>query len=107
MAPGQSLETFGLTSEIAAPLIHDSQTIAEFYFRLEVKSAEINGTYKDILKEKVIPHVWILVGGDNNKDLNLTVSTLTQGTEKQVAIDRVLKFLDDPSNNSSYLSQGY
>lgn len=103
LAPGQSLETFGLTSEIAAPLIHDSQTIAEFYSRLEAKSAEINDTYKDILKEKVIPHVWILVGGDNNKDLNLTVSTLTQGTEKQVDIDRVLKFLDDPSNNAAYL----
>ncbi|MGL6324094.1 hypothetical protein ACSZMP_13635 [Aeromonas rivipollensis] len=55
------------------------------------------------MKEKTIPRVWILVGGDNNQDLNLTVSTLTQGTEKQIDIDRVLKFVDDPTNNSAYL----
>jgi len=103
LATGQSLETFGLTEEIVSPLISDSETIAEFYSRLEAKSAEINETYKDILKEKVIPHIWVLVGGDNNQDLNLTVSTLTQGTEKQIDIDRVIKFLDDPSNDSAYL----
>lgn len=103
LAPGQTLETFGLTKEVARSLIIDSETIAEFYSRLESKSAEINDTYKDILKEKIVPRVWILVGGDSNQDLNLTVSTLTQGTEKQVDIDRVLKFLDDPTNNSAYL----
>ncbi|MFM5507849.1 hypothetical protein ACET6U_02570 [Aeromonas rivipollensis] len=103
LAPGQSLETFGLTKDVAQPLISESETIAEFYSRLEAKSVEINDTYKDILKEKTIPRVWILVGGDNNQDLNLTVSTLTQGTEKQIDIDRVLKFVDDPTNNSAYL----
>lgn len=103
LAPGQTLETFGLTKDVAYPLIAESETIAEFYSRLEAKSAEINDLYKDILKEKVLPRVWILVGGDNNQDLNLTVSTLTQGTEKQIDIDRVLKFLDDPTNNSAYL----
>lgn len=103
LAPGQTLETFGLTKEVTRSLISESETIAEFYSRLEAKSAEINDTYKDILKEKVIPRVWILVGGDVSQDLNLTVSTLTQGTEKQIDIDRVLKFLDDPSNDSAYL----
>lgn len=103
LEPGQTLETFGLTKEVTNSLIAESETIAEFYSRLEAKSAEINDTYKDILKEKVIPKVWILVGGDENQDLNLTVSTLTQGTEKQIDIDRVLKFLDDPSNDSAYL----
>ncbi|SEG59301.1 hypothetical protein [Marinobacterium lutimaris] len=103
LAPGQTLETFGLTKEVTRSLISESETIAEFYSRLEAKSTEINDTYKDILKEKVIPRVWILVGGDVSQDLNLTVSTLTQGTEKQIDIDRVLKFLDDPSNGSAYL----
>lgn len=103
LEPGQTLETFGLTKEVARSLITESETIAEFYSRLEAKSAEINDTYKDILKEKIVPRVWILVGGDINQDLNLTVSTLTQGTEKQIDIDRVLKFLDDPSNDSAYL----
>ena len=103
LAPGQTLETFGLTKDVAHSLISESETIAEFYSRLEAKSAEINDLYNDILKEKVLPRVWILVGGDNNQDLNLTVSTLTQGTEKQIDIDRVLKFLDDPTNNSAYL----
>lgn len=103
LAPGQTLETFGLTKDVARSLISESETIAEFYSLLEAKSAEINDTYRDILKEKVIPRVWILVGGDINQDLNLTVSTLTQGTDKQIDIDRVLKFLDDPDNDSAYL----
>lgn len=102
-SPGQSLETFGLTTDIVNPLVSASETISEFYSRLEDKSAEINGLYQDILKDRVIPKVWILVAGDNNKDLNLTVAHLTQGTEKQIDIDRILAFLDNPGKDAAYL----
>ncbi len=46
-----------------------------------------------------------LVGGDDAKDLNLTVATLTQGTQKQVDIDRILAFLDDPNLDAAYLKE--
>ncbi|MEZ6143609.1 MAG: hypothetical protein R3B84_23845 [Zavarzinella sp.] len=102
---GGSLEVFGLTKDVAEPLAVESQTIAEFYTRLEQKSAEINEHYREILKDKTVPSVWILVGGDDARDLNLTIATLTQGTQKQVDIDRLLTFLDDPELDAGYLKE--
>lgn len=102
---GQSLEVFGLTSHEVKPLAAKSETISEFFSLLEAGSAEINGFYKDLLKERVIPSVWILVGGDVSKDLNLTVATLTQGTQKTVDIDRIVRFLEDPSLDAAYLKE--
>ena len=100
---GQSLETFGLTPDIIAPLLSESETISEFYSRLEARSAEINEYYLDILKEKNIPSVWILVGGDDSRELSLTINTLTQGTEKLVDIDRIISYLDNPEQDAAYL----
>jgi hypothetical protein len=102
---GQSLEVFGLTSDKINPLSARSATISEFFSMLEAKSVEINGFYQDLLKQRIIPSVWILVGGDISKDLNLTVATLTQGTQKTVDIDRVVKYLEDPSLDALYLKE--
>ena len=102
---GGSLEVFGLTKDVALPLAEEAETIAEYYTRLEQRSGEINDRYREILKDKTVPSVWILVGGDDAKDLNLTVATLTQGTQKQVDIDRLLTYLDDPKLDAAYLKE--
>ena len=102
---GDGLETFGLTAAEVTPLVSESETIAEFYSRLEARAAEITGRYKDLLKDKPIPSVWILVGGDDSRELNLTVASLTQGTSKQVDIDRITKFLDEPDLDAAYLKE--
>lgn len=102
---GDGLEAFGITSAEATPLISESETIAEFYSRIETKAAEITGRYKDLLKDKPIPSVWILVGGDDSRELNLTVASLTQGTNKSIDIDRITKFLDSPDLDAAYLKE--
>lgn len=102
---GDGLEVFGITPDIASPLIAESETIAEFYSRLETKAAEVTGRYKDLLKDKPIPSVWILVGGDDSRELNLTVASLTQGVKKFIDIDRVTNFLDDPKLDAAYLKE--
>lgn len=102
---GDGLEAFGITAAEATPLISESETIAEFYSRLEAKAAEITGRYKDLLKDKPIPSVWILVGGDDSRELNLTVASLTQGTNKSIDIDRITKFLDSPDLDAAYLKE--
>src|ERR1017187_4187729 len=100
---GQSLEAFGLGSDVTAPLLQDSDTISQFYGHLEARSQEINNTFGDTVKDRKIPSIWILVGGDDNRELSLTVATLTQGTEKRVDIDRMLAVLDTPDSNTVYL----
>lgn len=102
---GDGLETFGITETEASPLISESETIAEFYSRLETKAAEITGRYKDLLKDKPIPSVWVLVGGDDSRELNLTVASLTQGIGKAIDIDRITNFLDNPSLDAAYLKE--
>lgn len=100
---GQSLESFGLTQSSIDPLLQEASTISEFYSLLEAESAEINDYYRDLLHEKTIPSVWILVGGDDSRELNLTVATLTQGIEKRVDIDRLISYLDNPDLDAAYL----
>jgi len=102
---GDGLEAFGLDEETLNSLVAESETIAEFYSRLEQKSSEITGRYRDILKDKTIPSVWVLVAGDDSRALNLTVATLTQGVKKYVDVDRVTNYLDDPASDALYLSE--
>lgn len=102
---GDGLETFGITDDLARPLLQESETIAEFYSRLEAKAAEITGRYKDLLKDKPIPSVWVLVGGDDSRELNLTVASLTQGIGKAIDIDRITNFLDNPALDAAYLKE--
>jgi hypothetical protein len=105
ISPGQSLETFGLIHEVVQPILEESETISEFYSRLEHKSSEVNALYRDILKDRTIPKVWIVVAGDRNQELNLTVANLTTGNEKLVDIDRIIDYLDDPDSEAAYLTE--
>lgn len=103
LSRGQGLEAFGLGRSKSEELARDSETISEFYTRLEQASADINDTYQDILKDRPIPRIWILVAGDDSRAIDLTVATLTQGTERRIDIDRLCEFLDNPSLDAAYL----
>jgi hypothetical protein len=102
---GDGLEAFGLTEDLVSPLVQESETIAEFYSRLEEKASEITGRYRDLLKDKPVPSVWILVGGDDSRELNLTVASLTQGVNKAIDIDRITNYLDNPESDAAYLKE--
>jgi len=100
---GQGLEAFGLGQAIAYPLLHASETLSQFYGYLESKSQELNNQLGDTLKERRLPSIWILVGGDDTRELSLTVANLTQGTEKRIDIDRIIAVLDANDAGSGYL----
>jgi cytochrome c5 len=97
------LEAFGLGVEVVQPLIQKSETISQFFGYLEAKSQELNNAFGDTLKERRIPSVWILVGGDDTRELNLTVANLTQGTEKRIDVDRMIDILDSNDAQTGYL----
>ena len=100
---GQGLEAFGLGENVAQPMLQVSETISQFYGYLEMKSQELNNSFGDTLKERRLPSVWILVGGDDTRELSLTVANLTQGTEKRIDIDRIIAVLDATDSTSGYL----
>lgn len=102
---GQGLEAFGLGTAIAAPLLQKSDTLSQFFGHLEQKSQELNTQFGDTLKERRVPGVWILVAGDDTRELSLTVANLTQGTAKQIDIDRMLAVLDSDDSTSGYLGE--
>ena len=82
LVPSETLETFGLNKARVADQLAISDTIGEFYARLEAESQRLNQRVRDILKDRVIPRVWVLVAGDSNQDQNMTISSLTQGRER-------------------------
>lgn len=100
---GQGLESFGLGSAVAQPMLQSSDTISQFFGYLEAKSQELNNAFGDTLKERRIPSVWILVGGDDTRELSLTIANLTQGTEKRIDIDRMINVLDASDSTTGYL----
>lgn len=102
---GQSLEAFGLGFNVSEPLLQRSETLSQFFGHLEAKSQEINNKFGDTLKERRVPSVWILVGGDDTRELSLTVANLTQGTEKRIDIDRMIAILDAPESRTGYLAE--
>lgn len=100
---GQGLEAFGLGAAVVQPMVQASGTISQFFGHLEGKSQELNNTFGDTLKERRLPSVWILVGGDDTRELSLTVANLTQGTEKRIDIDRMIDVLDASDSTTGYL----
>lgn len=102
---GKNLEVFGLTRGVVVPDLDTAETIGDFYTRLETRSVELNQPYRDILKDKIVPKVWVLLAGDDNRDLNVTVPSLTQGTQKLVDIDRLAELLDVPDVDTLYLKE--
>jgi hypothetical protein len=102
---GRSLEAFGISRAEAEPLLRESETIAEYYGRLQARSKEINNHYGDVLKEKIVPRVWILLAGDDAKEAHTTVTTLTHGIRNEVDVRRLLGYLDEPSLDAAYLKE--
>src|SRR5690606_31312445 len=63
----------------------------------------LNNAFGDTLKERRVPSIWVLVGGDDTRELSLTVANLTQGTEKRIDIDRMINVLDASDSTTGYL----
>lgn len=101
---GENLDSFGIDEFTANEMSRESETIGEFYSRLNSYSAQRNSTTYSILKTRQRPRVWIVVPGDDSKELDRTVSSLTQGTRNRIDIDKIAEFLDNPENQSAYLN---
>ncbi len=102
---GDSLESFGVSAQEATSLSHDFEAIGTFYSALEALASAKRDEIWSVLKERVRPRVWILVGGDDAGYLEGVVAGLTQGRSSRVDLELVLDFLDDLDNESLYLQK--
>lgn len=102
---GESLDSFGITRDVANSILTDSKTIGDFYARIERLAYDLNEKTWKTLEEKVKPKIWILLPGDSLTEIDRTVKALTQGIESRVDVDRLLAYLDDESNESAYLNE--
>jgi len=101
---GESLESFGISKEVADKLLVDSTTIGDYYAKIEQLSYNINEHAWKTLEQKVKPKIWILLPGDSLTELDRTVRYLTQGINNKIDIDRMCSYLDDVNNKSAYLN---
>lgn len=102
---GESLDSFGITRDVADSILVNSNTIGDFYAKIERLAYELNEKAWKTLEEKVTPKIWILLPGDSLTEIDRTVKALTQGIESRVDVDRMLAYLDDESNESAYLNE--
>jgi hypothetical protein len=100
---GDPLEAFGITKEIGNDLIRDSETIADFFSKVDVASESQRSKTWSILKERSRARLWIVLPGDVPTIVNNTVTSLTQGTRNRLDLDLVAEFIDNPNNDSIYI----
>lgn len=101
---GKSLESFGITKQVAAPLLKESNTLGEYFNRLTNKSSEVNKTYKNRLMGKIIPKVWVVLAGDDSYKAYSTVTSLTSGGQNRLDTALILEMLDS-NNDSNYIKE--
>lgn len=100
---GDSLGSFGITESSAVDLIASSDTIAQFYGQVNEAADTVRGRVWSVLKQRVIPHLWVVLPGDDVAAIQATAGELTQGTRSRVDVDMVGEFIDAPSNKAIYV----
>lgn len=100
---GDGLEAFGVTQEIANDLLIGSDTVADFFNKVDLFSEEQRDRTWSILKARSRARLWIVLPGDIPTVVNNTVTSLTQGTRNRLDLDLIAEFIDDPSNDSIYV----
>ncbi|WP_293886379.1 MULTISPECIES: hypothetical protein [unclassified Sphingobacterium] len=101
---GTNLEGFGITKSNTEVILRNSETIGQYFSKLENLSIELSTNNEQFLKNRKVPKVWILLPGDDTIEVDRTVKSLTQGIKNKIDIDRFIATLDDTSNKSAYLN---
>lgn len=99
---GKNLESFGITKQVATPLLKESNTLGEYFNRLTNKSSEVNKTYENRLMGKVIPKIWVVLAGEDSYKVYSTVTSLTFGGQNRLDTALILEMLDS-NNDSNYI----
>ena len=85
-------------------MIASSETIAQFYDAVNEAAETTRDRTWSVLKQRVVPHLWVVLPGDDANATSATASELTQGIRSRVDVDMVGEFIDTPTNKTLYVS---
>lgn len=102
---GDGLDSFGLSIPETNHAMVGSDTIAEFYEKLNTRAQQIRGDAWSVLKEQVRPRLWIVVPADDPAAIEASVRSLTQGQRGRIDVDTLQEWVDDEANNANYAIQ--
>lgn len=102
---GEALDGYGVSPATATRILEESETISQFYTKLEADVAARRQRTWQVLKEKVRPRVWVVVSGDDSQYIAGTVASLSQGRRARIDLELLLDFLDDKKNDAVYLEK--
>lgn len=102
---GDGLEAHGLTEAITSAYLPDCDTISDFFAKTYSEAEKNRAVTWSVLKEKVIPHLWVLLPGDDAKLVSSTADALTQGTKSKIDIDKIGEIIDRPNQEAIYINK--
>ncbi|MTD99197.1 hypothetical protein GIY56_02720 [Paracoccus sp. YIM 132242] len=99
---GDGLDSFGLSHHKTDLLLPSSETISDFYEKLNTEAQKIRGDAWSVLKEQVRPKLWIIVPADDPSAIEASVRSLTQGQRGRIDVDTLQEWVDNESNDANY-----
>ncbi|MBS0656693.1 MAG: hypothetical protein JSR82_00435 [Verrucomicrobia bacterium] len=102
---GRALSEFGIAEALGQTLLAEHDTVASYFSALGLKSEEINKHAHEILKRRPRPRVWILVAGDDAKELWGYVRSLTYRNQRALDIPAFTLALAKDHEDTHYRKQ--
>ena len=102
---GDKLDAFGLDQDAISDFLSQSPTISIFFARATEHANTIrNGTWS-VLKQTIVPHVWVVLASDDPVSTHSTTTGLTQGARSRVDIELITEYLDAPEGGANYVKK--
>jgi hypothetical protein len=102
---GDGLEAHGITESEGLSLLSNCETISDYFAELIDLANDRRDELWSALKEKIVPHLWVALPGDDARAIRATADALTQGTQSKIDIDKVGEFIDQPDQNAIYVEK--
>lgn len=102
---GDGLLAFGITTETATDLTQGADTISDYLGRINDAAENIRGDVYSVLKEKIIPRLWVVVPGDDVAKTEAVVRALTQGSRGAVDVSLMQEYIDNASDEVQYVKE--
>lgn len=100
---GDKLEAFGLNKTEVDDLLSNSSAISIFFAHVSQRANQIRDNTWSVLKQKVVPHVWVVLASDDPVSTYSTTVGLTQGARSRVDVELILEYLDAPEGSANYV----
>lgn len=97
---GDGLAAFGISDAVVNAILPECETIADFFAKVDAEAEATRTQIWSVLRERVRPHLWIVLPGDTVPAIESSVKALTQGSKNRIDIDLLIEALDQPEGSA-------